>query len=157
MADVGFQETRPVARRRFVKLYGPGLDRLDMLFTMKGGPTVGRLWTFLIKHAGHENALVASVELISDALGVHERSIRRAAAVLVKAGALVVAKVGNANAYILNDGEVWKTYEEHHRFCGFRARALVGFKENPGFRARVTHLIPEPALFDTEASADDAE
>lgn len=134
-------------KRRFVKLYGPGLERLDKLFTIKGGPTVGRLWTFLVRHAGHDNAVVAPVDLIAEALGVNERSVRRAAAALVKADAIVVAKLGNANVYILNDGEVWKTYEDHHRFCGFRARALIGFKDNPGLRARLTHLMPEPELF----------
>lgn len=139
-------------KRRFVKLYGKGLERLDKLFTLKGGPTVGRLWTFLVKHAGHDNAVVAPIDLIAEALGVNERSVRRAAAVLVKADAIVVAKLGNANVYILNDGEVWKTYEDHHRFCGFRARALIGFKENPGFRARLTHLLPEPELFPAEGS-----
>ena len=155
MADASSGASGSVPKRRFVKLYGTGLDRLDTLFQLKGGPTVGRLWTFLVKHAGHDNALVVTVELIAEALGVHERSIRRAARVLEDAKAIVIAKLGNANVYILNDSEVWKTYEDHHRFCGFRARALIGFKENPGLRARLTHFLPEPQLFDAEGSAGD--
>lgn len=131
---------------RFTKVYEKGWERVESLLTLKGGPTVGRLWLFIVKHCGHDNALVVSTETLADALKVNERSIRRAVAYLVKAEALVVAKVGGANAYILNDGEVWKTYEEHHRFCGFRAKTLIGFKENPGFRARVSHLLPEASL-----------
>lgn len=131
---------------RFTKVYEKGWERVESLLTLKGGPTVGRLWLFIVKHCGHDNALVVSTETLADALKVNERSIRRAVAFLVKAEALVVAKVGGANAYILNDGEVWKTYEEHHRFCGFRAKTLVGFKENPGFRARVSHMLPEAKL-----------
>lgn len=131
---------------RFTKVYEKGWERVESLLTLKGGPTVGRLWLFIVKHCGHDNALVVSTETLADALAVNERSIRRAVAYLVKAEALVVAKVGGANAYILNDSEVWKTYEEHHRFCGFRAKTLVGFKENPGFRARVSHMLPQSSL-----------
>jgi len=137
---------------RFTKVYDRGWQRVEALMTLKGGPTVGRVWLFIVKHCGHDNALVVSSETMADALGVHERSIRRAVAFLVKADALVVAKVGTANAYILNDGEVWKTYEEHHRFCGFRAKTLIGFAENPGLRARVSHMLPQAGLPGLEAS-----
>lgn len=133
--------------REFVKFYPQGLERIRALLDFKGGPTVGKLWLFLVQHCGHDNALVASLDVIAQALGVNERSVRRAASVLEAGGAIVIAKIGNANAYILNDGEVWKTYEDHHRFCGFTARTLVGFRENPGFRARVQHMLPERELF----------
>lgn len=130
--------------RRFVKFYDKGIARVESLLELKGGPTVGKLWLFLVKMCGHENALVASSELLASHLGVTDRSIRRAAALLAASGAVVIAKVGNANCYILNDDEVWKTAEDHHRFCGFRAKALIGFDENPSLRARLTHLEPKP-------------
>lgn len=132
-----------MGKRRFVKFYDKGLSRVESLLELKGGPTVGKLWVFLVKMAGHENALVASSELLAQHLGVTDRSIRRAAALLADSGAVVIAKVGNANCYILNDDEVWKTAEDHHRFCGFRAKALIGFDENPSLRARLTHLEPK--------------
>lgn len=129
--------------RRFVKFYDKGLARVESLLELKGGPTVGKLWLFLVKMCGHENALVASSELLAQHLGVTDRSIRNAAKRLAASGAVVIAKIGNANCYILNDDEVWKTAEDHHRFCGFRAKALVGFDENPSLRARLTHLEPK--------------
>lgn len=144
MADAGVAEDRPKGES-FVKVYGRGLERIRFLLDFKGGPAVGKLWLFLVEHCGHDNALVASAEVLADALGVSERTVRRAAKALEDGKALVIGKVGNANVYILNDGEVWKTYEDHKRFCGFRAKTLVGFKENPGFRARVSHMLPAGA------------
>lgn len=138
-------EDRPKGPR-FTKVYEAGWDRVEHLLTLKGGPTVGRLWVWLTRHAGHDNAVVVTGELLAEVLDVHIRSVRRAAAVLVKAEAMIVAKIGNANCYILNPGEVWKTYEDHKRFCGFTARAVVGFAENKGLRARLSHVFPQGSL-----------
>ena len=63
---------------RFTKVYDKGWERVEQLLTLKGGPTVGRLWLFLVKHAGHENALVVTVETLSEALEVHAQSVMRA-------------------------------------------------------------------------------
>jgi len=122
--------------------------RLEGLITLKGGPTVAKVWVFLVKHCGHDNALVCSLELMAEELDVAERSIRRATRYLETHGAIVIAKVGSGNVYILNDSEVWKTYEKSHRFCGFRTRTLVGFKENPGIRTRMTRISGAPPMDD---------
>lgn len=131
---------------RFTKVYDAGWERVEQLLTLKGGPTVGRLWLFLVKHAGHENALVVTVETLSEALGVHARSIMRASRALQNAKALEVVKLGTANVYVLNPAEVWKAAEDHKRFCTFGAKALVGFKENSGLRRRLSHFVAQPAL-----------
>lgn len=133
---------------RFVKVYPAGWERVRSLLTMKGGPTVGALWLWLQEHAGHDNAVVVTGELLAKELGVDRRSIWRAAAKLQEAGALVVAKLGNSNVYILNPAETWRTLEDHKRFCGFSARAIVGFAENAGLRARLSHFSEQPSLLD---------
>lgn len=135
---------------RFTKLYDKGLDRISNLVTLKGGPTVTKVWVFLVRHCGHDNAVCCPIDLMASALEVHRRSVIRAVKILQDHHALVVAKMGGVNVYILNDQEIWKTYEEHKRFCGFRAKALVGIKENPNLKKRLTHMIgpqPEPDLF----------
>jgi hypothetical protein len=139
---------------RFTKVYDKGWDRVERLVTLKGGPTVSRVWLFIVKHCGHENALVVSVPTMAKALDVHTRSVERAVVTLEASGALIVTKIGGTNCYILNDSEVWKTYEDHHRFCGFSAKAIVGFDENPGLRARLTYMQPQrslPGVGDAEA------
>jgi hypothetical protein len=131
---------------RFVKVYKPGWDRIRSLMQMKGGPTVGKLWLWLQDHVGHDNAIVVPVELLARELGVDRRSVSRAAATLQDGGALVIAKLGSSNVYILNPQETFRSYEDHKRFCGFSARAIVGFAENAGLRRRLTHFVPQPEL-----------
>lgn len=144
------------ATKRFAKLMPKGWDRLDSLFQLKGGPTVGRLYAFLGKHAGHDNALAVSNETLAEALNVHVRSVIRAAAVLVSIEALAVVKVGTGNVYILNPDEVWRGADDHKRFCGFRAKVLIGFKENEGLRRRISHFLPQPDLIEDAAESEDA-
>lgn len=131
---------------RFVKVYDAGWERIRSLMQMKGGPTVGRLWLWLQEHAGHDNAVVVPVELLARELDVDRRSVSRAAATLQAGGALVIAKLGNSNVYIINPQETFRSYEEHKRFCGFQARAIVGFAENKGLRARLTHFAQQQSL-----------
>lgn len=133
-------EEAPPKGPRFTKLYDRGWDRIGQLVTLKGGPTVAKLWVFLARHCGHDNALSCTVELLAGELECSERSIIRATKYLEENGALVIAKLGTANVYILNDGEIWKTFEDHKRFCGFRTKTLVSEKANPGLKRRLTHM-----------------
>jgi biotin operon repressor len=142
---------------RFTKLYDKGLERIGHLVTLKGGPTVTQVWVFLVRHCGHDNALCCPAEVMAGELGVSRRSIIRAIKILQDNGAIVVAKMGTANLYILNDQEVWKTYEEHRRFCGFRARALVGFKDNPALKKRLTHMTGKKPPASVSEAAKNAE
>lgn len=146
--------TIPPPNARFTKVYPLGVARLRSLLAGRGGAAATKVWAFLIQHCGHDNALVCSADLMAEDLGCSRKTITRATKYLEEAGAIVIAKTGTSNVYILNDAEVWKTYEEHKRFCGFRTRTLVGFKENAGFRKRLTHVLGEPRTGDlfTEAA-----
>lgn len=129
---------------RFTKLYERGFDRLDQLLALKGGPTVGKLWLFLARHCGHDNALSATIDVLAEELGCSEKSIRNATKFLAASGALVVLKMGTANVYVMNDNEIWKTYEEHKHFCSFSARTLVSKRQNADMKKRLTHMVGEP-------------
>jgi Fe2+ or Zn2+ uptake regulation protein len=124
---------------RFTKVYPRGWHRLKTL--LKANPTAARVWGFLVEQAGHDNSLVCTSEVIADELEVSVRTVFRSVAFLEKAGALVIAKVGTANAYILNPEETWKTYEEHKSFCAFSSRTLASKKQNQNLRRRLTHMI----------------
>jgi hypothetical protein len=138
---------------RFTKVYDRGFTRLKELISLRGGAATARVWVFLTEHCGHDNALCCTIDLIAEELDLHQRTIRRAIKYLAESNAIVVAKVGTANVYILNCDEVWKTYEERKRFCGFRTRTLLGFKENAGLRKRLTHMLGEPKTGDLFADA----
>lgn len=139
---------------RFTKVYPKGWFRLRTL--LKANPTAARVWGFLIEAAGHDNAIVCTYDVLADELEVSARTIMRAVSYLEEHGALVIAKVGTANAYILNPDETWKTYEEHKSFCAFNAKTLASKKQNQNLRRRLTHLIEaqerEPELFEPDTT-----
>jgi hypothetical protein len=133
------EEARKEARGpRFTKLYDKGLRAINGLLD---NPAAAKLYLFLVNNCGHDNAVVCTYGLLAEELELSERTIRRAVRLLEDRHHLTVAKIGTANAYILNPDEVWKTYEDHKRFCGFSARALVSKTENGNLKKRLTHLV----------------
>ncbi|MCQ4162772.1 helix-turn-helix domain-containing protein [Roseomonas sp. GC11] len=133
------QEDRPKGER-FTKVYDKGWERIGHLITLKGGPTVAKLWLFLARHCDHHNALACTQALLAEELECSGRSIIRATQYLIENGALRVLKMGTSNVYILNPKEVWKTAEDHKLFCAFEARVLVSKTENGNIKERLTTM-----------------
>ena len=123
---------------KFMKVYERGFDALSRI---SGNASALKVYLFIAEHAGHDNALVCTVETISECLGISDKTVRRATSFLQKGRHLVIAKVGTANAYILNPQEVWKTYEEHKHFCAFSAHTLVSKAQNKTLKRRLTHMM----------------
>jgi hypothetical protein len=140
MPDTGTAtaKQRQGPKERFTKVYPKGWSALAGLVDNR---PAAKLYVFLADNCGHDNALACTYELLSEELDLHERTIRRAVRDLEERGHVVVAKVGTANVYILNPAEIWKTYEDHKRFCGFRTRTLVSKKHNPDLKRRLTHMV----------------
>ena len=124
---------------RFTKVYPKGWFRLRSL--LMANPTAAKVWGFLVEQAGHDNAIVCTYDVLADELECSARTVMRAISYLEEHNALVVAKVGTANAYILNPDETWKTYEEHKSFCSFGSRTLASRKQNANLRRRITYMI----------------
>ena len=137
--DAAAQARIAEPKPRFTKVYNRGWFRLRSL--LNANPTAAKVWSFLVEQAGHDNAVVCTYDVLADELECSARTVMRAVSYLDQAGALVIAKVGTANAYILNPDETWKTYEEHKSFCAFNARTLASKKQNQNLRRRLTHLI----------------
>jgi hypothetical protein len=122
-----------------------GLDRIEQFLTLDNGRLVGRLWVFLLRHAGKNNALVVSQATLAEHLNCDARSIRRAVAALRKAKAIVVLKLGSSSCFVLDPQEVWSSSVAHKTFCSFSAETLVGFSENAGLRAMLAHFVSSPS------------
>jgi hypothetical protein len=148
-------EKPKIARgQRFTKVYERGWQAIALLIDNR---MAAKLYVFLAQHAGHDNAVVCTYELLAEELGVCERTIRNAVRRLEEGNHLAVAKVGTANAYILNPAEVWKTYEEHKRFCAFGARTLASKAQNVTLKKRLTHMLQgQGDLFDDSETSEQA-
>lgn len=121
----------------FSQVYEKGWDALAQL---ADDPAAMRLYVFLAKSCGHDNAVVATYAVIASAIGLSERTIRRAVRRLEEGEHVVVLKLGSACAYVLNPEEVWKTARGFKKYCAFRTQALVDFSSNPTLKRRLTHV-----------------
>lgn len=142
-----------IAERKppFTKIYKPGWSRIKRL--LAGDATAARVWVFLVENAGHDNVLACSMAILEEELCLHRKTIYKKIKYLADQGALVVAKMGTANVYILNPHETWKASEEFKNYHAITARALIGKNENRGFRKRLTHIVghaEQTELFPTE-------
>lgn len=133
---------------RFTKVYDKGWDTIASLAE---NAMAVRVYAFLAKHAGHDNAVVCPIEVLAEELNCHPRTIMRATKWLEQQRRLVIVKVGTANAYVLDPTDLWKTYEDHKRFCSFGARTLASKAQNKTLKKRLTHMLEgQPDLFDAE-------
>lgn len=134
---------------RFAKVYREGWHALAGLLDNKAA---AKLYLFLAEHCGHDNGLVCTYELLAEETGMSERTIRRAVRYLEDGNHVAALRMGTARCYVLNPEEVWKTYEDHKRFCAFNARALVSKRENANLKRRLTHFFgSQPDLLDEAA------
>lgn len=138
---VNFSDERTSREKNppFTKVYRPGWDRIKDL--LSGDATAARVWVFLVENAGHDNVLACGMTVLEEELGLHRKTISKKIKYLSEQGALIVAKMGTANVYILNPHETWKASEEFKNYHAITARALIGKAENRGFRKRLTHIV----------------
>ena len=145
-AEAGLREPKA----RFTKVYPKGWHRLQTL--LRTNPIAARVWSFLVEHVGHDNALVCTSDVIAEGAEISVRSVFRAISFLEKEGAVVIVKIGpGANCYILDPSETWKTYEEHKHFCAFSTKTLASKRHNPNVARRIKVMMEaqerEPELF----------
>lgn len=139
----GQEEGKKQAARRqntnFVQVSPVGWDRLDSL--IQQDKNAARLYAFLCKHMGNDGTVAASRRTLAEAMETTERTISRHVAALEKLGALVVLKIGTANVYCLNPEEVWRSFNNAKPYAAFYTKTLVGKKENPFVKRRLTTLL----------------
>lgn len=122
---------------RFTKLFDSGIDRI---IGLAENPVAMKIWAFFVKNCDYHNAIVCGYEVLTEEIGVSERTIRRAVAFLVDNQAVSIAKAGTTNVYILNHTDIWKTYEENRKYCMFGARTIISKKHNKNLKARLTYM-----------------
>lgn len=142
------QEAKKRENRDFVQVYPKGWKRLQDL--IKSNPAAARVYAFLAEHIdGQAGAVVVSQEVIANALGVHEVTIRRQTKYLDDIGAIVRIKVGvGVYAYALDPSEIWKSWDEKKDNAAFLTRTLVRKSDaaNKEVRRKLKVMIGEPEL-----------
>jgi hypothetical protein len=141
----------------FIKVYPRGWERLK--FLIGEYPLAAKLYAFLAQHidAGI-GAVVASQALLSEELGVSDKTIRKISKFLEDNNALIRIKIqGNLYAYALNPEEVWKSWRDYKKYAAFNTKTLARGADNPNIKRRLNFMLKnrkaaqdEPTLPDLE-------
>lgn len=126
------------SKKRFAQVYPRGWQTIR---SIGENPTALKVYTFIAEHCDHLNALVCSIDVLAEEFSVSERTIRRALKWLEEGRYLVIAKVGTANAYILDPKDIWKNYDRYKGYCAFHANTLASKSHNRLLKTRLTHMI----------------
>lgn len=123
----------------FTQVYPLGWRRLRWLMDQK--PTAARLYTFIAENMDPDGGvLVASQEVLAEATGVSEITVRRLTKWLEDNHVIVRVRVGNGvYAYALNPNEVWKAWNTTKDHAVFKTKTLV--KKRDRHNAQVARRI----------------
>lgn len=119
-------------------------------------PRAAQLLHVLVAHMGHKNAVVASLKVLSDLMGVSTDTVRRSIKVL-KAGSWVqVVNIGKGReaAYVVNDRVAWgeKRAAMNH-LSTFSAEVIADRGDQDAETLETTELRGIPHLYPGELQA----
>ena len=140
--EVQREEKRQRDRRNnkdFTQIYPAGWQRLRSL--MKIDKNAAAVYAFLCEHMGPDASVSASRATLAEALSMGERTISRHIKTLESLDAIVILKMGTQNVYCLNPAEVWKSFDTAKPYAAFNTGTLIGKKENPFVKKRLTTLL----------------
>lgn len=111
-------------------------------------PTALNVFSWLIEVADRRNAVLVSYPAIGSALGINERTARRAISYLVENKLVTITKTGNTNIYLLNDRIVWKdTADKKDKYSQFSAEVyILASEQEEQYRSQlVGHAVKKKA------------
>lgn len=115
----------------FVMYFRPFMDALT---DMAGeNYTAYKLFQFLCKHMDGGNALVVSMNALSEIMQLSRQTISKAVKYLSDNGWVCVMKSGTSNVYVVNPEVAWTSYGNQKQYCKFRSNVLLTSSENAEF------------------------
>jgi len=141
---------REKKNKDFSQVYKAGWDRIRRLADINPGCV--KLYALLAEHIdGSSGAVCATQKVLSEILGVNERTIRRQSQILEDEGAIVRIKVGTGiYAYALDPNEVWKSWDNRKEYAAFITRTIVDASSARNAETRLKGLVsPNGDLFNT--------
>lgn len=133
--------------RDFTQVYPMGWKRLRWLMEVK--PTAAQLYSFIAENMDADGgALVASQEVLAEACGISEITVRRLTKWMEDNRVIVRIRVGSGvYAYALNPDEVWKAWNGTKPHAVFKTSTLVKKKDrqNQMVNRRLSVMMKEAA------------
>ena len=95
---------------------------------------------FLMKNSDRYNALVCSVNVLSEALGYGRTSISNAIKILKNSGFVDIKKSGNTNVFLINKEIAWKSWGKNYRYATFGAKIIISESEQEKAAVKNTRM-----------------
>ena len=113
----------------------------------------GVLFTFFLEHMDRENALIVSIETISELLEWSRPTVCRKIKFLKDKNFISTARTGNSNIYFINANVAWSTYGNKKEYAKFKASVLIS-KSEQEYRIKATKF-KQLDLLDKEQNEND--
>lgn len=122
------EQQRNKENRDFVMYFRPFMDEL----TKMAGEnyTAYKLFQFFCKNMDGTNALVVSMNALSEIMQLSRQTISKAIKYLSDNGWVCVMKTGTTNVYIVNPEVAWTSYADQKATCNFKANVILCGSEN---------------------------
>lgn len=91
---------------------------------------------FLIDQMDNYNAVICSINVLTELLGVSRQTISNSIAILKEKGFIVVYKSGSSNVYAVNDSVFWKSWGNNKKYSKFPANVVLAESEQVDFSAK---------------------
>jgi len=115
--------------RGFTQVYPKGWRRIQAL--LLENKVAAQIYAFLAESIDSScGSVVCTQQVLAEQFDVHERTVRRAVDYLEKVSAVVVIKIGTANAYCLDPDEVWRSWDSAKDYAAFHTKTLARKADN---------------------------
>ena len=115
-------------------------------------PTAAAVLHHLVAHMGHQNAVVIPQKVIAQMLGITDRTVRSAIAVLAADQWIQVVRLGRGKeaAYVVNDRVAWGQPRGELRLSAFSATVVADIEDQDDTALDAPPLRRIPTLYPGE-------
>ena len=104
----------------------------EMIALTKKNPPAMALLLFLVDQMDNYNAVVCSMQVLTEALGYSRKTLSLSVKFLKSNGFIAVFKSGTSNVYTINDKVWWKSWGSNQKYSKFPANVVLAQSEQLG-------------------------
>jgi|AYRG01.1.fsa_nt_gi DNA-binding transcriptional ArsR family regulator len=101
----------------------------EMMWLALKHPKAHAILLFLVDQMDNYNAVICSMQVLQEVLGVSRQTISTAIKVLKENGFIAVLKSGTSNVYAINDSVYWKSWGNKKQYSKFPANVVLSLSE----------------------------
>lgn len=101
----------------------------EMMWLALKHPKAHAILLFLVDQMDNYNAVICSMQVLQEVLGIGRTTASNAIKVLKENGFIAVLKSGTSNVYAINDSVYWKSWSNRKQYSKFPANIVLALSE----------------------------